>query len=662
MHRQPLPFAAMHAVEADPVCQLAPALGTARSARVFGTIARTVARTTGLTAALATALLAAGPAWADDGDEDAPSAPVAATEAETTAIPGASKVQAVTVYRGEALVTRVVEIPAGSGDVDVVVAGLPEQVVPASLAARPEGKGVLVRAVRFQARVAEHAPDPKIAALDSELQALAERRQDVQQALQDAQQRHGLIVGQISGWAVPTLKEEIGRGAVDPKRVAELNAHQFGLLDKAEAAVQQQRLALRELDKRRALLQRKRNELVGGSRHTREAIITVARARAGKSKIALDYMVRGATWQPTYHMRLIKDDAKDGAKVRVEYLAEVAQQSGEDWQGVSLVLSTATPRMTAESPVLAPLWVQLGQQAATKKSMGSAGYSQMQNELRAQQRKLLADKDQNRAGWEVNLSAARSQRAEIAADRDAIVNSREAMRQNEETLAVSYALQGQLSLGSRSEQQLVEIAAFELEGEAFYEAVPLFSSYVNRYARVVNKGRLPLLAGPYSAWSDGEFVGRGTIGVVATGQDFVVGFGADTQLRCERELVDKKDEVSWGTRTQTFDVRLRLESFKDRPIKVLLYDRIPATREGEDLAIKLGTTSRALSKDAVYLRDRRPAGILRWDLDVPAGSHGAKAMDLRYKWEMAYGKDKHIGKEATERVDLMRRDYEAAMH
>lgn len=56
------------------------------------------------------------------------------------------------------------------------------------------------------------------------------------------------------------------------------------------------------------------------------------------------------------------------------------------------------------------------------------------------------------------------------------------------------------------------------------------------------------------------------------------------------------------------------------------------------------------------------AGILRWDLDVAAGSHGAKAQDVRYKWEMAYAKDTHIGKEASERVDLMRRDYEAATH
>ncbi|MCB9740251.1 MAG: mucoidy inhibitor MuiA family protein [Deltaproteobacteria bacterium] len=588
---------------------------------------------------------------------------LAETENVEDALPRApSRLDHVTVYRGEALVTRVVEVPAGKGDVDVVVEGLPERVVPASLAARPDGKGVLVRAVRFQSRVSSHAPDPRIAALDEALRKLSERDADLRTALRNAERRQKLVESQATGWAVPTLKHDIGRGAIDPKKVAELNAHVFGLLDKAEAEVARLHGEQRALQRERQQTQRERNELVGGSRHRREAIITVARQKSGKSKVFLDYLVSSASWSPTYHMRL----GARGDKVRVEYLAEVAQQSGEDWDGVALVLSTATPRMSAESPVLAPLWIQLQQSNAGKgkanKKLGGASYSSMQSNLRAQQRRLLADQDQGRAGWEVNKAAARSQRAEIAADRESVVQAREALRQAEETLAVSYALNGRLSLGSRRERQLVEIAAFELDAANFYEAVPLFSSYVNRYARVTNKSKVPLLAGPYSAWSEGEFVGRGSIGVVATGQDFVVGFGADPQLRCARELVDKKDETSWGTRTQTFDVRLRVESYKDRPVRVLLYDRIPATRDATDLAIKVASSGRPLSTDPVYLRDRKPAGILRWDLDVPAGSNGAKASDLRYRWEMAYGKDKHVGKEAAERLDLMRKDYEMMMH
>jgi uncharacterized protein (TIGR02231 family) len=608
-----------------------------------------------LTIALALALAVVGPsAYAQ------PSDPAAAAD---DALPRAiSHLDRVTVFRGEALVTRVVEVPAGKGDIDLVVEDLPERVVPASLAARPEGEGLLVRAVRFQSRVSQHAPDPKIAALDEELRQLDERRDDPKVALRNAEQRHALITAQTKSWAVPTLRHDIGRGAIDAKKVSELNAHLFGLLDKAEAQVASLRAEQRALQRKRAQTQRQRSELVGGSRHRREAIVTVARGRAGKARLYLDDIVRSATWTPTYHMRL----TAKGDKVRVEYLAEVAQQSGEDWQGVELVLSTATPRMSAESPVLAPLWIQLAEQSGGKKAankgLGGASYSQAQSSLRAQQRRLLADQDQNRAGWEVNKAAARSQRAEIAADRASIVQAREALRQAEETLAVSYALSGRLSLGSRSERQLVEIAAFELDAEAFYEAVPLFSSYVNRYARVTNKSRVPLLAGPYSAWSEGEFVGRGDIGVVATGQDFVIGFGADPQLRCARELVDKKDETSWGTRTQTFDVRLRVESYKDTPVRVQLYDRIPATRDATDLTIKLLTAGRTLSRDPVYLRDHKPAGILRWDLDVPAASHGAKAIDLRYRWEMAYAKDKHVGKEAAERLDLMRRDYEMLMH
>ena len=43
----------------------------------------------------------------------------------------------------------------------------------------------------------------------------------------------------------------------------------------------------------------------------------------------------------------------------LEYYALVQQTSGEDWNGVKLTLSTAMPTMTAEAPILTPLWVSL---------------------------------------------------------------------------------------------------------------------------------------------------------------------------------------------------------------------------------------------------------------------------------------------------------------
>lgn len=63
-------------------------------------------------------------------------------------VPG--KVAAVTLYRGQAQVTRTVPVAGGAGASEVVVGPLPAQVVPDSLFAEG-GEGVHVRAVRYRA-------------------------------------------------------------------------------------------------------------------------------------------------------------------------------------------------------------------------------------------------------------------------------------------------------------------------------------------------------------------------------------------------------------------------------------------------------------------------------------------------------------------------------
>ena len=177
--------------------------------------------------------------------------------------------------------------------------------------------------------------------------------------------------------------------------------------------------------------------------------------------------------------------------------------------------------------------------------------------------------------------------------------------------------------------------------------MPLLGSYVYRNARATNTGAVPLLAGPYSAYIGGEFVGRGRLPLVARGQELTIGFGVDTQLRCRRELLDKSDKVAWGSRVQTFKYQLRLESFKDKPVAVRLIDRIPATKDTDLIKINLGRVSEKLSTDPVYVRDEKGRGILRWDIDLAARAAGAKSRNVDYSFEMKYAKDAHVGRRAA---------------
>src|SRR5205823_5593524 len=86
----------------------------------------------------------------------------------------------------------------------------------------------------------------------------------------------------------------------------------------------------------------------------RDAVIVVEKTNAAPGKVRLNYLVGAASWRPQYKLRAGKT-TKD--KVQVEYLAAVAQHTGEDWTTVKLVLSTAQPTLNAPPPDLQTLQV-----------------------------------------------------------------------------------------------------------------------------------------------------------------------------------------------------------------------------------------------------------------------------------------------------------------
>ena len=75
----------------------------------------------------------------------------------------------------------------------------------------------------------------------------------------------------------------------------------------------------------------------------REASILFNASDATKElKMAITYNVARASWRPTYDIRVTA--SRDGKKsMQLTYFGSVRQNSGEDWTGAQLSLSTATP-------------------------------------------------------------------------------------------------------------------------------------------------------------------------------------------------------------------------------------------------------------------------------------------------------------------------------
>jgi hypothetical protein len=81
----------------------------------------------------------------------------------------------------------------------------------------------------------------------------------------------------------------------------------------------------------------------------------------GEVTIRLEYQVAAARWAPSYVARI------DGDRADMQLRAVVAQQTGEDWNGVALRLSTAEPAQFTQLPELVPQKIGRRQHEPAKK-------------------------------------------------------------------------------------------------------------------------------------------------------------------------------------------------------------------------------------------------------------------------------------------------------
>jgi uncharacterized protein (TIGR02231 family) len=374
----------------------------------------------------------------------------------------------------------------------------------------------------------------------------------------------------------------------------------------------------------------------------------------------LNYLVSNATWRPQYKLRA---GTKANEMVTVEYLASVTQQSGEDWAGVSLILSTAQPLLNAAPPDLKSLEVAIGHGPVTPTSLpvptmpGTATIVQGPDLAKALQENLSTANGlrvQSAANYNTKNPTLGSQLANEAA---ALEQFRDLLTLREEIAktdgyaagilgngpSVTFRLKNKLTLPSRSDEQTLEITKFDLAPKFYYKAVPVVTPHVYRLADLTNTSDFILLPGEATMYLDTDFVGQTQVPVVAIGKPFTVGFGVDPQLQIQRKLIDKTRTMQGGNQVLTFKYRILLSSYKTVPVDVQVWDRMPHSEAAQSIIPTLSKGETELSKDALYVRDERTKNLLRWDVKVGPKQNGENALSIDYEFKLELDKNVTIG-------------------
>lgn len=574
----------------------------------------------------------------------------------------ASRITHVTVYPDSALVTREVEVPAGAGTVELVVSPLPERTVNSSLYSE-SADGIRVLTTRFRSRPVKENTREEVRKLEDEVKKLQTNARKIQADVEACKQNMGLL-SKLENFTTASTQHATEKGKLDSEATIALAKYLMdgrGEKTKEMVGLQQQ---LENNAEQLEFVQRKLREMSAGTSKTeRDAVIVVDKANGAAGKVRLNYLVDAASWRPQYKFRS-GTELKD--KVQVEYLAAIMQQTGEDWSNVNLVLSTAQPMLNAAPPDLQMLAVAVVPRGAPKSpalqtpanamdytnNFGAIpnpqGQSPVQLENIAKGLRRRAQQELNQQKGETgntiwNYAGALDQARDLVLNPEGRLSGKEKSRSSQnEGPSVTYHLNARLTMPSRNDEQVLEVAKLDMVPEYYYKAVPVLTPHVYRQANLTNKSDYVLLPGEATMYNGTDFVGRMNLPLVAIGEQFTIGFGAEPQLQVNRQMIDKARAMQGGNQVLKYEYRILVNSYKKERVKLQVWDRLPFA-ENETMGVSLVKATPEVSKDSLYVREARPHNLLRWDLEVDPVMNGEKAQTIQYEFKLELDKQMTIG-------------------
>jgi uncharacterized protein (TIGR02231 family) len=506
-----------------------------------------------------------------------------------------SKITDVVVYPQGAKLTRMVEFSATAGQHDVVITDLPLGTDATSLRMRPSDGLQIGAYVLRNDRVAprEVAKSEELIAAEAALEAAELASGRAQLALDAVAARVDAANAQIaylnrigagdSKADVANLQataEMIGAGVLTASNAAlaakaDLPAVEKGLRDAQEAQVRAQ-----------AAL----DALTTGSKDHAAVSMAVSMEKAGQVQLEVTQFVGQASWQPIYDIAL----DRDAGNVVIDRSLLVSQNTGEDWTGVALTVSTAQPGNRAEA---SELWPELHRVEEPVE----------REYTRADTMGMMAEPVMEAA------SAAPLGKAAVQFQGD----------------IVSYAYPQKVSIADDADNLRLALDEVVLRAEVQARAVPRYDATAYMTAAVTNTSGQILLPGPAVLLRDGALVGEVSLGTVAPGERASLGFGAIEGLRLKR-VVPARAEGDRGVFSKSNQIEqtsvLTVENLTAEDWVVRVLDVVPYS-EQEELEINF-TAVPPVSEQNVD--DKR--GVLAWDVAVPAGALQKITVVTRESW------------------------------
>jgi len=485
----------------------------------------------------------------------------------------------VTVYTDQALVTRRGTVSLTGQERSLTLTNLPITLQPESV--RVKGTGtVAVRLLGVQTERA-YAVEPiadRVAQLTTQIQQLEDERRTLQDGLAALELRRNFIQS-LSEKSVDRFSRGLAEQRVNLAQTAELLEFVGQQHSDLAGAIAQQNQTLRELNKHLSALQQQLQQVqTPRPKESYSVVVSILPAGTGEFQLEVSYTVDRASWQPLYDLRV---DTQTKV-LQLDYLAEVTQNTGEDWTEVALILSTAKPGLGTLPPKLDPWYVDVPLPpmpiAAPMMLRARKGGGAESDDLG------FMDSDITSSG-DFESSAFRGAQAYAAETVAAITSSDGGI--------VTFQIDGNNNIPGDRSPHKITIFSHSYPCKMEYIAIPKLVSFAYLQAVVTNpENGVTLLPGQANIFRDEMFVGITPLDNVAPSQEFKLNLGIDEGLKLERDLVERKVDKRFmqDKRLITYAYRVLVTNLRDQEATLQLTEQLPVSRN-ERIKIRLTRSS-----------------------------------------------------------------------
>ena len=202
----------------------------------------------------------------------------------------------------------------------------------------------------------------------------------------------------------------------------------------------------------------------------------------------------------------------------------------------------------------------------------------------------------------------------------------------EGALAVAWRLARPTAVPADGTPHRTTVATATLDARLDHVVAPAVDPAAHLRATVVNTGGHALLAGPLSAFVDGDFVGSTHVDTTAPGAELELYLGVDDRVAVERELMERTPHraLLGGKISAVERWRIEVHNGRPAPVRLVVRERVPVSRHPDVQVVDVDVKPEPAERDELgrleWTASVEPNGT--WEANVRFGVRHARGVPV----------------------------------